>query len=263
MILVVLTSAAPADLPAAEEPAWHGQGDRRAVAAWSRPHRDRRPAWLAATMPPVPRPRARRGRRAAQPRRAPGAEARSAPRESWPPRSAPRRQRRTTWFAAPRAHGPGRRRRADRTAAATPAAPAASRARGRLRCWSSARDVPGARRTLPRSHAADDSGVVAARDGSDGAVSDDAVCPRGASDHAAAARRLAAIALTPANHRRRARSASARCFCASAACAARSTRASSDAGAAAAASSATNAAHARALCTSSGRSGVMPGIGPA
>ena len=196
-----------------------------------------------------------------------GEEARSAPPWSWPPRPAPRRQRRTTWPAAPRAHGPGRRRRADRTAAATPAAPAASRARGRPRCWSSARDAPGARRPLARStpewRRRDDSGVVAARDASAGAMSRDAVSPPGASDHAAAARRLAAIALTPANHRRRVRSASARCFCASAACAARSTRASSDGGAAAAASSATNAAHARALCTSSGRSGVMPGIGPA
>jgi hypothetical protein len=106
----------------------------------------------------------------------------------------------------------------------------------------------------------DDSGVVAARTGPPESRTRHAVDPPGASDHAAAARRLAAIALMPANHRRRARSASARCFCASAAWAARSTRASSDGGAADAASSATNAAHARALCTSSGRSGVMPGI---
>ena len=69
--------------------------------------------------------------------------------------------------------------------------------------------------------AVDDSGVVAARGASAGAMSCDPVSPPGASDHAAAARRPAAIALMPANHRRRARSASARCFCASAACAAR------------------------------------------
>ena len=106
----------------------------------------------------------------------------------------------------------------------------------------------------------DDSGIL---EGSGVVGVRNAIAPPGASDQAAAASRLAAIALMPANQRRRARSASARCFSISAAWAARSTRASSEDGAAAAASSATNAAHARALCTSSGRSGVMPGIGPA
>ena len=207
---VVVSSAAPADPRAAAPPASRGPGDTRAVAL-GLDRSGSNTAWRRATTPPGPSPRAPGGD-GWRNRPCGGAGDAAAP----VPCHRDRRHGGGAERLGPkrRAPGPDRRRRADSNsgrAASRAGGVASTRPASTLVIGTEARGLVGrVRARLRIVDAADDCGVVSARD----AIRRDHADARaaGASDHAAAARRLAATALRPANHRRRARSASARRF---------------------------------------------------